>query len=177
MDALLVAPAPHRRAAVLATVCLAVLAINLDTTIVNVALPSMSRQLGAGTSTLQWVVDGYSLAFAALVLTGGSIGDRLGRRPVLVLGLVGFAGASALAGVFHSVAVLVFLRFVMGAFAALIYPTTLSIITNSYPDRRERAWAWRWARSAADCCWLTSGTDRCSWPWSLPLWSPRSRPC
>ena len=129
----------RRRAAVLATVCLAVFAINLDTTIVNVALPSLSRQLSAGTSTLQWVVDGYSLAFAALVLTGGSIGDRFGRRPVLLLGLVGFAAASALGGVFHSAAVLVLLRFVMGAFAALIYPTTLSIITNSYPDRRERA--------------------------------------
>lgn len=129
----------RRRAAVLATVCLAVFAINIDTTIVNVALPALSRQLSAGTSTLQWVVDGYSLAFAALVLTGGSIGDRFGRRPVLLLGLAGFAAASALGGVFHSAAVLVLLRFVMGAFAAFIYPTTLSIITNSYPDRRERA--------------------------------------
>jgi EmrB/QacA subfamily drug resistance transporter len=130
-----------RRIAVLATVCLAVFAINLDTTIVNVALPSLSRQLGAGTATLQWVVDGYSLAFAALVLTGGSIGDRFGRRPVLITGLAGFAAASALGGVFHSAAVLVLLRFVMGAFAALIYPTTLSIITNAYPDRKERAGA------------------------------------
>src|SRR5579864_817241 len=76
----------RRRAAVLATVCVAVFAINLDTTIVNVALPSLARQLGAGTSTLQWIVDGYSLAFCALVLTGGSIGDRLGRRPVLIAG-------------------------------------------------------------------------------------------
>jgi EmrB/QacA subfamily drug resistance transporter len=125
----------------MATVCVAVFAINLDTTIVNVALPSLSRQLGAGTSTLQWVVDGYSLAFAALVLTGGSIGDRFGRRPVLLAGLLGFAAASALGGVSHSAAVLVLLRFVMGAFAALIYPTTLSIITNAYPDRRERAGA------------------------------------
>jgi EmrB/QacA subfamily drug resistance transporter len=128
-----------RRTAVLATVCLAVFAINLDVTIVNVALPSMSRQLGAGTSTLQWVVDGYSLAFAALVLTGGSVGDRFGRRPVLVAGLLGFGAAAALGGVFHSSAALVALRFVMGAFAALIYPTTLSIITNTYPDRAERA--------------------------------------
>jgi len=131
----------RRRAAVLATVCLAVFAINLDTTIVNVALPTLSRQLGAGTSTLQWVVDGYSLAFAALVLTGGSVGDRIGRRPVLIAGLLGFAAASALGGTFHSAAVLVILRFVMGAFAALIYPTTLSIITNAFPDRKERAGA------------------------------------
>ena len=130
-----------RRTAVLATVCLAVFAINLDVTIVNVALPSMSRQLGAGTSTLQWVVDGYSLAFAALVLTGGSVGDRIGRRPVLVAGLLGFAVASALGGVVHTAAALVALRFVMGAFAALIYPTTLSIITNAYPDRAERTTA------------------------------------
>jgi EmrB/QacA subfamily drug resistance transporter len=130
---------PGRRAAVLATVCLAVFAINLDVTIVNVALPSMSRQLGAGTSTLQWVVDGYSLAFAALVLTGGTVGDRMGRRPVLVGGLLGFAVTSALGGVFHTAAVLIVLRFVMGAFAAFIYPTTLSIITNTYSDRAERA--------------------------------------
>jgi len=129
---------PRRRAAVLASVCLAVFAINLDTTIVNVALPSLARQLGAGTSTLQWVVDGYSLAFAALVLTGGSIGDRFGRRPVLLLGLLGFAISSALGGVFHDAGDLVGIRFVMGTFAALIYPTTLSIITNAYPDRKER---------------------------------------
>jgi EmrB/QacA subfamily drug resistance transporter len=128
-----------RRAAVLATVCLAVFAINLDTTIVNVALPSLTRQLGAGTSTLQWIVDGYSLAFAALVLTGGSIGDRFGRRPVLLAGLIGFAAASALGGAIHSSAGLVAIRFVMGTFAALIYPTTLSIITNVYPDRTDRA--------------------------------------
>jgi EmrB/QacA subfamily drug resistance transporter len=131
----------RRRLAVLATVCLAVFAINLDTTIVNVALPSLSRQLGAGTSTLQWIVDGYNLAFAALVLTGGSIGDRFGRRPVLITGLLGFAVASGLGGVSHSSAALVVLRFVMGAFSALIYPTTLSIITNAYPDRTERAGA------------------------------------
>jgi EmrB/QacA subfamily drug resistance transporter len=129
----------RRRAAVLASVCLAVFAINLDTTIVNVALPSLSRQLGAGTSTLQWIVDGYSLAFAALVLTGGSIGDRWGRRPVLLIGLLGFAVSSALGGVFHEATALVVIRFVMGTFAALIYPTTLSIITNAYPDRKERA--------------------------------------
>jgi EmrB/QacA subfamily drug resistance transporter len=131
----------RRRRALLTTVCLAVFAINLDTTIVNVALPSLARQLGAGTSTLQWVVDGYSLAFAALVLTGGSIGDRLGRRPVLLTGLIGFACSSALGAVFHSSAALIAIRFVMGSFAALIYPTTLSIITNAYPDRKQRAGA------------------------------------
>ena len=85
------------------------------------------------------MVDGYSLAFAALVLTGGSIGDRFGRRPVLLVGLLGFAVSSALGGVFHEATALVAIRFVMGTFAALIYPTTLSIITNAYPDRKQRA--------------------------------------
>lgn len=130
--------ARHRRA-VLATVCLAVFAINLDTTIVNVALPSLSRQLHASTGQLQWVVDGYNLAFAALVLAGGAVGDRLGRRPVLVTGLVGFAAASVAAALAGSAHGLIAWRFVMGAAAALIYPTTLSIITNAYPDRAERA--------------------------------------
>jgi len=130
-----------RRPAVLASVCVAVFAITLDTTIVNVALPALTRQLGASTRTLQWVVDGYNLAFAALVLIGGGIGDRFGRRPVLLVGLLGFAASSALGAVAGSAGALVGVRVVMGAFAALIYPTTLSIITNAYPDRRERAGA------------------------------------
>ena len=130
---------PRRRLAVLSTVCLAVFAINLDTTIVNVALPDINRQLGASTRDLQWVVDGYNLAFAALVLAAGSLGDRFGRRPALLTGLAGFAGASVIAATCHDVGTLIAVRFVMGAFAALIYPTTLSIITNAYPDRAERA--------------------------------------
>ena len=76
------------------TVCAAVLAINLDTTIVNVALPTLADDLDAGTRELQWIVDGYNLAFAALVLAAGSLSDRFGRRPALILGLLGFAGAS-----------------------------------------------------------------------------------
>ena len=80
----------NHKAAILATVCAAVLAINLDTTIVNVALPSISRELSAGTRQLQWVVDGYNLAFAGLVLAAGSVSDRFGRRPALIVGLVGW---------------------------------------------------------------------------------------
>src|SRR6059058_2047804 len=127
----------RRRMLVLATVCLAAFAINLDTTIVNVALPDLGRQLHATTRDLQWVVDAYNLAFAALVLTAGSLGDRYGRRPALLLGLGGFAltsGAGALAG---STSSLVAVRFLMGACAALVFPTTLSVITNAFPDRRE----------------------------------------
>ena len=115
------------------------LAINLDTTIVNVALPSISRELDAGTRQLQWVVDGYNLAFAALVLAAGSISDRYGRRPALVLGLVGFAAASAVGALVTSAGALVLARVAMGGFAALIFPTTLSIISNTFRDRKQRA--------------------------------------
>jgi EmrB/QacA subfamily drug resistance transporter len=135
-------PAPvaaRRRYAVLATVCIAVFAINLDTTIVNVALPDLTRELGASTRGLQWIVDGYNLAFAALVLAAGSLGDRFGRRPMLIAGLVGFAVASGLGAVCGSASELVAARFVMGAFAAVVYPTTLSILTNTFRDRAERA--------------------------------------
>jgi EmrB/QacA subfamily drug resistance transporter len=125
--------------AVLIVVCAAVLAINLDTTIVNVALPSMSRELDAGTRSLQWIVDGYNLAFAALVLAAGSLSDRYGRRPALIIGLLGFAAASAAGAMVTSAGGLVVARVAMGTFAALIFPTTLSIISNTFRDRKQRA--------------------------------------
>lgn len=128
-----------RRGLVLATVCLAVFVINLDVTIVNVALPDLSRELDASTKDLQWIVDGYNLAFAALVLAAGSLGDRFGRRPALLVGLLGFAAASGVGAAMGSPTGLIVARFVMGAFAAMIYPTTLSVISNIYPERGERA--------------------------------------
>ena len=124
---------------VLLTVCAAVLAINLDTTIVNVALPSISTDLDAGTRALQWIVDGYNLAFAALVLAAGSLSDRYGRRPALILGLVGFAAASMVGAVVDSSGALIAARVAMGMAAAVIFPTTLSIISNTFRERRERA--------------------------------------
>jgi EmrB/QacA subfamily drug resistance transporter len=132
-------PSASRRGLILAAVCLAAFAINVDTTIVNVALPSLTRQLGAGTRDLQWIVDGYNLAFAALVLSAGSLGDRFGRRPALITGLLGFAVSSAAAALCSSPGELVAARFVMGAFAALIFPTTLAVISNTFPERSERA--------------------------------------
>ena len=133
------APKTSHRGLILAAVCLATFAINLDTTIVNVALPSLVRQLGAGTSQLQWIVDGYNLAFAALVLSAGNLGDRYGRRPALLVGLLGFAAASGAAALCSSAGELIAARFVMGTFAALIFPTTLAVISNTFPDRRDRA--------------------------------------
>src|SRR3954471_11754568 len=125
--------------AILITVCAAVLAINLDTTIVNVALPTISEKLEAGTRQLQWIVDGYNLAFAALVLAAGSLSDKYGRRPALIIGLLGFAAASAAGALVTSAEALIATRFLMGACAALIFPTTLSIISNTFRDRKERA--------------------------------------
>ena len=119
----------RRQLLILATVCLAAFAINLDTTIVNVALPDLGRELGATTRDLQWIVDGYNLAFAALVLTAGSLGDRFGRRPALLAGLAGFALASGIGAAMTSASGLIAVRFVMGASAAVIFPTTLSIIS------------------------------------------------
>src|ERR1700712_3983303 len=124
---------------ILAAACLAAFAINLDTTIVNVALPSLTRELGASTRDLQWIVDGYNLAFAALVLTAGSLGDRFGRRPALLVGLLGFGIASGIGALVESSGALIAVPFAMGAFAALISPTTLSVINNVFTDRGERS--------------------------------------
>jgi EmrB/QacA subfamily drug resistance transporter len=124
---------------VLLALLLAAFIINLDTTIVNVALPSLVRQLGASTTDLQWVVDAYNLVFAAFVLAAGSLSDRLGRKGMLLSGL-GLFGAASLAGSFAtSAGQLVAARAVMGVGAALIFPATLSLISNVFTERRERA--------------------------------------
>ncbi|WP_432476124.1 MFS transporter [Nocardioides sp. GXQ0305] len=132
-------PLVRSRSAILATVCVAVLAINLNTTIVNIALPTLARDLDAGTRDLLWIVDGYNLSFAALVLAAGSLSDRFGRRPALVLGLLGFGLASLAAALVDTSGALVATRFAAGVCAAVIFPTTLSVIANAYPDRRQRA--------------------------------------
>lgn len=128
-----------RRYLILLTVCLATLTINLSTMIVNIALPALATELHANTRDLLWIVDGYNLAFAALVLAMGSLSDRFGRRPALILGLAGFAVSSATAALVDTSGALIAIRFAMGAFAAVIFPTTLSIIANTFTDRRERA--------------------------------------
>lgn len=128
-----------RKALILLTVCLATVTINLSTTIVNIALPTLAEEIGAGTRELLWIVDGYNLAFAALVLAMGSLSDRFGRRPALIVGMGGFALSSAAAVLVDTSGPLTVIRIVMGVFAALVFPTTLSIIANAFTDRRERA--------------------------------------
>jgi EmrB/QacA subfamily drug resistance transporter len=124
---------------ILLALCLAAFIINLDTTIVNVALPTLSRELHATTSQLQWVVDAYNLVFAALLLVSGNLSDRLGRKGMLMAGLGVFALASAAGGLTNTTGELIVARGVMGLGAAMIFPATLSLLTNTFTDRAERA--------------------------------------
>jgi EmrB/QacA subfamily drug resistance transporter len=124
---------------VLTVVCIATYAVLVDTSIVNVALPTLVRELDATTTELKWIVDAYNLAFASLVLVGGSLGDRFGRRTTLLTGLAIFAFGNVVATTMDSPAGLMAMRAVMGIGAALVFPATLSIITNVFVDRAERA--------------------------------------
>ena len=132
-------PTRARSIPILTVVLVAALAINVETTIVNVALPTMNSALGASTRGLQWIVDAYNLAFAALVLAGGTIGDKFGRRGTLIAGLVLFAASSVGAALCTSTGSLIGVRLVMGISAALIFPTTLAIITATFRDPKQRA--------------------------------------
>src|SRR5579864_5581240 len=124
---------------VLLALCLAALIINIDVTIVNVALPSLVRELGATTTNLQWIVDGYTLVFAALILAAGSLSDRVGRKGVLLTGLGVFATGSLAGALCQSPGQLIAARAVMGIGAAAIFPSTLSLIANVFTERAERA--------------------------------------
>jgi EmrB/QacA subfamily drug resistance transporter len=124
---------------ILLALLLAAFAINLDTTLVNVALPSLVRELHATTTQLQWVVDAYNLVFAALLLTSGSLSDRLGRKGMLLAGLAVFGVASLVGGFTTSPDQLIASRAVMGLGAAMTFPATLSLISNIFTERTERA--------------------------------------
>jgi MFS transporter, DHA2 family, multidrug resistance protein len=125
----------------LGMLCTSLLAIVVDNTIVNVALPTLVRDLDAGLSELQWVVDAYTLVFAGLLLLAGALGDRFGRRRTLLAGLAVFGLGSAAAAFAGSVDVLIAQRAIMGAGAAFIMPATLSLLISVFPDPRERAMA------------------------------------
>ncbi|MGB6457794.1 MAG: DHA2 family efflux MFS transporter permease subunit, partial [Streptosporangiaceae bacterium] len=131
----------RRRWWILAVLCLSVLLVVVDNTIVNVALPTISRRLSASTEDLQWVVDAYSLVFAGLLIVGGNLGDRLGRRRALQAGLALFAVTSVTAALSRNIAELIAARAAMGVAAALIYPATLALLTSAFTVARERATA------------------------------------
>src|ERR1700744_3510536 len=128
-----------RKPLILISLLLAAFVINLDTTIVNVALPSLVRQLHASDSQLQWIVDAFNLLFASSVLAAGSLSDRFGRKGMLLAGLSVFGLASLAGGLMDSPGALIAARSLMGIGAAMVFPSTLSLITNVFTERGERA--------------------------------------
>lgn len=138
-DAATTAEGHPRRWQILGVLCLALFAIVMDNTIVNVALPTLARELGADTSSLQWIVDAYTLVFAGLLLAAGGLGDRFGRKGALLAGLVAFGAFSAAGAFASSTGQLIGARALMGVGAALIFPTTLAIAVNIFTNPRERA--------------------------------------
>ncbi|HEY1444688.1 MAG TPA: MFS transporter [Acidimicrobiales bacterium] len=132
-------PSPTaRRWLVLPVLCLSVFLVVVDNTIVNVALPTLNTHLGASITSLQWIVDAYSLTFAGLLLAGGGIGDRLGRKGTMQIGLVFFGVFSAAAAASHSTGALITTRALMGVAAAFVFPASLAILTSVFPDPSER---------------------------------------
>lgn len=121
------------------TMCAGMFLVQLDVTVVNVALPGIGAGLGGGLAALQWVIDGYAVVLAALLLTGGALGDVFGHRRVVVAGFALFGAASAACGLAGSAPWLVAARAGQGLGAALLLPGTLAVITNAHPGRAERA--------------------------------------
>ncbi|MFL6163532.1 MAG: MFS transporter [Jatrophihabitantaceae bacterium] len=123
----------------LALICTAQFVLQLDFSIVNVALPSIQRELHVTPASLQWIITGYALTFGSLLLTGGRVGDLTGRRRLLLVGLVLFGMTSLVAGLATSFVVLVVARFLQGASAALVAPSALAVLTSMYREGPPRA--------------------------------------
>ena len=159
---------------ILGVLVLALLVTSIDHTIINVAMPRLVGDLGASSAQLQWIVASYTIVFAGLLLTAGSIGDRFGRRHALLAGLATFLGGSVVAATAGSTTVLVAGRCVMGVGGALIMPTTLSILVNVFGDPRERAKAiagWTAAAGAGIALGpIVGGALMRSFSWSSVFW-------
>src|SRR6187431_182472 len=169
------APTPTNRGhwMTLAVVGLAQLMVVLDATVVNIALPSAQADLGFTDGQRQWVITAYSLAFASLLLLGGRISDLIGRKRTFIIGLVGFAIASALGGAAGSFELLVGARALQGAFGALLAPTALAVLTTTFTIPKERARAFgvfgAIAGAGGAVGLLLGGilTEQFDWRWSL----------
>lgn len=168
-----VSPPPDRRWLALSVIAVAQLMVALDATIVSIALPPAQRSLGASDADRQWVITAYTLAFAGLLLTGGRVADRLGRKRAFLIGLAGFAIASAVGGSAPNFGILLAARAAQGAFAAILAPTALSLLAVTFTGPVERARAFALygaiAGSGAAIGLLLGGvlTQSLSWRWCL----------
>ncbi|MFI1848317.1 MFS transporter [Streptomyces sp. NPDC020480] len=164
---------PRHRWWILAVIGVAQLMVVLDATIVNIALPSAQRDLGFSDGNRQWIVTAYALAFGSLLLLGGRIADLFGRKMTFLIGLVGFAGASAFGGAATSFEMLVAARALQGVFGALLAPAALSLLTVTFTDAKERAKAFgvygAIAGSGGAIGLLLGGvlTEHLDWRWTL----------
>jgi EmrB/QacA subfamily drug resistance transporter len=162
-----------RRWWILGVLGVAQLMVILDNTIVNIALPTAQHALHFSNADRQWVVTGYSLAFGSLLLLGGRIGDIIGRKRALLIGLIGFAFASALGGASVNFPMLVIARSVQGAFGALLAPSVLALLTTTFTDPAERGKAfgiYGGIAGAGGALGLLLGgilTSYASWRWTL----------
>src|SRR5580692_11626846 len=167
------APNDERRWWILAVLGIAQLMVILDSTIVNIALPTAQHDLHFSNADRQWIVTAYSLAFGSLLLLGGRIGDVVGRKRALITGLVGFAAASAIGGASVNFAMLVIARTVQGAFGALLAPSVLALLTTTFTDPEERGQAfgiYGAIAGAGGALGLLLGgilTSYASWRWTL----------
>lgn len=157
----------------LAVVGLAQLMVVLDSTVVNIALPAAQTDLGFSDGDRAWVVTSYSLAFGSLLLLGGRVSDLIGRKRTFVIGLVGFAGASALGGAATSFGMLIGARTLQGSFGALLAPTALAVLSTTFTERKERARAFgvfgAIAGAGGAIGLLLGGvlTEKVDWRWNL----------
>ncbi len=170
--------AENRRWWILVVLAIAQLMIVVDASIVNIALPHAQQALHISTANRQWVITAYTLTFGGLLLLGGRIADFVGRRRVLLVGLLGFAGASAIGGLAPDATLLFAARALQGAFAALMAPAALSLLTVTFTEARERARAfgvWGAIAGGGLAIGLVLGgvlTQYASWRWCLLVNTP-----
>jgi DHA2 family multidrug resistance protein-like MFS transporter len=168
------APTTFRRWAALAVLMLPVLLVSIDNTVLSFALPHIARDLRPTAAAQLWIVDAYPLVLAGLLVAMGNLGDRFGRRRMLMIGSVGFGVVSIFAAFAPDAAWLIAARVLLGFFGAMLMPSTLSLLRTTFTDRRERPSpsgppgsrrGRPSAPSSADCCSSTSGGGRpSSWP-------------
>jgi MFS family permease len=168
-----VGSAGDRRWLILGVIGLAQLMVVLDLTVMNIALPSAQRALGFTIADRQWVVTAYTLAFGSLLLVGGRLADLAGRKVTFLTGLAGFAGVSAVGGASVNFAMLITARACQGAFAALLVPSALSLLTTTFTGQKDRARAFGTygaIAGAGGAIGLLLGgalTQYLSWRWTL----------